>query len=63
MYVGFLLMLSGWGVLLGNIASLALLPVFVIYMNRFQIVPEERHMREKFGEDYRHYEEAVRRWI
>lgn len=63
MYVGFMLMLIGWAVFLGNVAGFLLLPVFVIYMNRFQIVPEERYMREKFGEEYRHYEEEVRRWV
>ncbi|KAA1172886.1 isoprenylcysteine carboxylmethyltransferase family protein [Marinobacter salinexigens] len=63
MYVGFLLVLIAWGVFLGNLASIALLPAFVVYMNRFQIVPEERHMREKFGEAYRQYEAEVRRWV
>ena len=63
MYVGFLLILAGWGAFLGNIASLLLLPVFVLYMNRFQIVPEERYMREKFADSYRQYERAVRRWL
>lgn len=63
MYVGFLLMLVGWGWFLCNIASFLLLPLFVIYMNRFQITPEERYMREKFGHEYRQYEAAVRRWI
>lgn len=63
MYVGFLLILTGWGAFLGNIASLLLLPGFVFYMNRFQIVPEEQYMREKFGDSYRQYERAVRRWL
>ncbi|MFI0472670.1 methyltransferase family protein [Halomonas sp. HMF6819] len=63
MYVGFLLVLSAWVIFLSNLASLVLLPAFVIYMNRFQIVPEERHMREKFGESYRQYEAKVRRWV
>jgi len=63
MYVGFLLVLIAWGIFLSNLASLVLLPTFVIFMNRFQIVPEERHMREKFGEAYRQYEAEVRRWI
>ena len=63
MYVGFLLILTAWGVFLSNLASLMLCPVFVIYMNRFQVVPEERYMREKFGEAYRQYEAKVRRWI
>jgi len=63
MYFGFLLVLIAWGVFLGNLASLLPLPAFVVYMNRFQIIPEERHMREKFGEAYRHYEAKVRRWV
>ncbi|EBA01332.1 methyltransferase family protein [Marinobacter sp. ELB17] len=63
MYVGFLLVLIAWGIFLSNLASLVLLSAFVIYMNRFQIVPEERHMREKFGEAYCQYEAAVRRWF
>lgn len=63
MYVGFLFLLIGWGVFLGNIASFLLLPFFVMYMNRFQITPEERYMREKFGDEYRQYETTVRRWV
>jgi protein-S-isoprenylcysteine O-methyltransferase Ste14 len=63
MYVGFFLVLFALGIFLSNLASLVLLPAFVIYMNRFQIVPEERHMREKFGETYRQYEAEVRRWF
>jgi protein-S-isoprenylcysteine O-methyltransferase Ste14 len=63
MYVGFSLALIAWGIYLSNIASLVLLPAFVIYMNRFQIVPEERHMREKFGEAYLQYQTEVRRWL
>src|SRR5690554_7505545 len=45
MYVGFLLVLIACGVFLSSLASLVLLPAFVIYMNRFQIVPEERYMQ------------------
>lgn len=63
MYVGFLLILVGWGVFLSNFTSFLLLPLFVMYMNRFQITPEERYMREKFGHEYRQYAAAVRRWI
>ena len=63
MYVGFLLMLVGWGVFLCNIVSFLLLPFFVMYMNRFQITPEERYMLEKFGHEYRQYAAAVRRWV
>jgi len=63
MYLGFLLVLCAWGVFLGNVLALAMLPVFVVYMNRFQIEPEERHMREKFAQSYAAYVATVRRWI
>jgi len=63
MYVGFLLVLIAWGIFLSNLASLALLPAFVVYMNRFQIIPEERRMKAKFGEAYHQYEAKVRRWV
>ena len=63
MYVGFLLMLIGWGAFLFNIMSFLLLPLFVMYMNRFQITPEERYMRKKFGQEYSQYAAAVRRWV
>lgn len=63
MYLGFLLVLCAWGVFLGNVLALAMLPVFVAYMNRFQIGPEERHMREKFPQPYAAYVARVRRWI
>ena len=63
MYLGLLGILSGWGVFLGNFLSLACLPAFVLYMNRFQIGPEERAMDSIFGNAYRAYKNSVRRWI
>lgn len=63
MYVGMLLMLVGWVIYLGNIASFIMLPVFILYMNRFQIMPEETFMAEKFGSAYQQYQKSVRRWL
>jgi len=40
-----------------------LLPVFVAYMNRFQISPEERALSAKFGDEYDAYKQDVRRWL
>lgn len=63
MYLGFLLLLAGWGVFLGNVLALAALPLFVGAMNRLQIRPEERALRARFGERYERYERTVRRWL
>ncbi len=63
MYLGFLLLLAAWALLLGNLTVLLLLPVFVWYMNRFQILPEERALTSLFGNDYTNYCARVRRWL
>jgi len=63
MYVGFLFILCGWGVFLGSALALVGIPAFVACLNRLQIAPEERAMREKFGASYTRYASAVRRWL
>lgn len=63
MYLGFLVVLLGWGVWLANVVAFLLLPAFVFYMNRFQIAPEERALRERFGESFVVYQGRVRRWL
>ena len=63
MYVGILLILLGWLVFLGNLLPIVMLPLFVLYMNRFQIVPEERALMAKFGDEYLKYQQRVRRWL
>ena len=63
MYVGMLLMLLGWAVLLSNVLALAIVPAFVLYMNRFQIGPEETVLARMFGGEYETYRSRVRRWI
>jgi protein-S-isoprenylcysteine O-methyltransferase Ste14 len=63
MYLGFLLMLLALVIKLSNPATLVFLPMFVLYMNRFQIKPEERVLTEMFGEAYESYIRQVRRWI
>lgn len=62
-YLADLLILVAWATWLGNIFNIALLGVFVVYINRFQIVPEERALTTLFGDAYRDYCSRVRRWI
>ena len=63
MYLGLMIALIGWGLFLGNLASLACLFVFVPVITHFQILPEERILKEKFGEEYERYAQNVRRWL
>ncbi|RKF18518.1 isoprenylcysteine carboxylmethyltransferase family protein [Alginatibacterium sediminis] len=62
-YVAMLLALIAWGILLDNGFSLALCPLFIFYMNRFQIQIEEAHLADKFGPSFTSYCNTVRRWI
>jgi protein-S-isoprenylcysteine O-methyltransferase Ste14 len=63
MYLGFALVLMGLGAALGNAPALLMIPTFVLYIERFQIVPEERFLFAKFGIDYERYRQETRRWI
>ena len=63
MYVGFAAMLVGWAVCLAAPWALVGPVAFVLFINRFQIIPEERVMRDKFGQAYDDYQAQVRRWI
>jgi len=63
MYLGMLFILVAWGIWLGHIASLLMLPLFVWYLNRFQIKPEERALQAKFGNDFTQFCREVRRWL
>ena len=63
MYLGFALLLLAWGIFLENLAALLGVAAFVLYMNRFQIAPEERALEARFGAEYSRYCARVRRWI
>ena len=62
MYLGLLCVLTAWTLQLGNFVVAAFPVLFVLYMNRFQIGPEERMLRSKFGADFDTYCGRVRRW-
>ncbi|VVT15102.1 methyltransferase family protein [Erythrobacter sp. EC-HK427] len=63
MYLGMALLLAGWGMWLGNGASLLGIAVFVLYITRFQIMPEEAALAARFGPQFAAYRAKVRRWI
>jgi len=63
MYVGMLLVLLGWSAFLASPLALLGPAAFVLYINRFQIGPEERALQWLFGREYLAYRSRVRRWL
>lgn len=63
MYLGDLLILAGWAIWLANAAAFLGLPLFIAYLNRYQIKLEERALQARFGAAYDAYRAAVRRWL
>jgi len=63
MYLGLLLVILGECAFLCSAPALLGPVAFVAYITRFQIVPEERALRAKFGTAYSAYLARVRRWL
>ncbi|SMO64160.1 Protein-S-isoprenylcysteine O-methyltransferase Ste14 [Gracilimonas mengyeensis] len=63
MYLALAIGLAAPAVYWGNVLTLAVIPLFIWYMNIFQIKPEEAMMEEKFGREFEEYKNSVRRWI
>jgi protein-S-isoprenylcysteine O-methyltransferase Ste14 len=52
-----------WAVYLASPFAVVLCAVFVFYIGRFQIQPEERALSVLFGPEYGKYLRQVRRWL
>ena len=63
MYLALLLILVKEAVASGDAPSVLVAVGFVLWMNRFQIGPEERILAGIFGDEYEAYRRRVRRWI
>ena len=63
MYLGLSLVLLGWAVFLWSAWALLGPIVFIAYISRFQIAPEERVLATLFGAEYSAYKAKVRRWL
>ena len=63
MYLGVLFMLLGWACFLTNALAVLVLPGFVVFLNRFQIEPEERALAGRFPQEFAAYRVRVRRWL
>jgi protein-S-isoprenylcysteine O-methyltransferase Ste14 len=63
MYLALLFVLLGWSCILSNILALIVIPMYVFYMNYFQIIPEEIALESKYGDKFVRYKTKVRRWL
>jgi len=63
MYLSLLLYLFAWAAYLSNLLALLFVLVYVLYINEFQIKPEERVLSSLFGPEYATYKGRVRRWL
>ena len=63
MYLGLFFVLIAIGLLLSSSWSLLGALAFALYIDRFQVVPEERALIELFGDEYAAYKANVRRWL
>jgi len=63
MYLGLSTLLLGWAITLGTLSPLAGPALFVLLIQRVQILPEEHALRMRFGQDYDQYCRRVNRWL
>lgn len=63
MYFGFLLFIASTVFALRSPALIVFVPIFILYMNEFQIKPEESVMQNMFGDQFVEYKLKVRRWL
>jgi protein-S-isoprenylcysteine O-methyltransferase Ste14 len=62
-YVADILILLGLAELTQNVWLVILVLPLVVLLTWLAIIPEERHLEERFGEAYRAYKAQTRRWI
>lgn len=63
MYLGFVLMLTGCALSLDNCFACLGIPLFTLIVTFLQIIPEERALQGRFGQEYDQYLTRVNRWI
>lgn len=63
MYLGMSLVLLSWAMLAQHALGFAVVPLYVLFLDRVQIPAEEAALRELFGAEYAVYCSTVRRWL
>jgi protein-S-isoprenylcysteine O-methyltransferase Ste14 len=63
MYAGVAAWLLGWAAFLAVPWAFLGPILFIAFITRFQIIPEERALKARFGSDYAEYQQRVGRWF
>ena len=63
MYLGLSSIQVAFGIYLGAYVSIFLIPCFVVYITKKQIIYEEEILANEFRDEYLNYLKSVRRWI
>jgi protein-S-isoprenylcysteine O-methyltransferase Ste14 len=63
LYLSLLILLVAYAVRLDSLAVWLGPVLYLLYVTRFQIIPEERALQQKFGESFSSYRSRTRRWL
>ena len=63
MYLGTVLCLVGWAILLGSLVPVVVIPSYFALIHYRFVLREEPFMTERLGDAYNAYRRRVRRWL
>jgi len=63
MYLGMVFILLALSFRFNLVGGILFTFIFIMYITKFQIIPEEAAMKRIFGEDFNKYKNKTRRWI
>ena len=63
MYLGMLFILISISIRFNIIGGIISISTFIIYITKFQIIPEEEQLKRIFGEKFLNYKKKTRMWL
>jgi len=63
MYLGIILILIGIAIMMRSLTPFAVIPIFLVLIEKRFITVEERMLAKKFGAQYLTYTKKTRRWL
>ncbi len=63
MYLGMSLLIGAATLIIGHLSGVIWLMAFMLYIQVYQIHPEEKAMHKLFGDAFEQYRQQVRRWV